>query len=84
MVTVITWMFLIVLAKKQDLSTSLKIGVAKKTRQVTEEQEDEKKESKRQLLLQGKETVQSVSKCLCKRCNCKVSKGKGVRSNGGT
>ncbi len=34
---------------------------------------------KGQLLLQGKATVQGVSKCVCKRCNCEVSKSKSKK-----
>ena len=44
------------------------------TDQVTEEHEDEQKNEQGQLLLQGEETVQGVSKRVCKRCHCKVSK----------
>lgn len=42
------------------------------TDQVIEDREDEDK--KGQLLLQGEETVQGLSKRVCKRCHCKVSK----------
>lgn len=47
------------------------------TGQETDDQEDEKKIKERQLLLQGKKTVQGVPECVCKRCNCQVSQGKG-------
>lgn len=49
------------------------------TDQVIEEQGDEQKNEQGQLLLQGEETVQGVSKCVCKRCHCKVSKGKSKK-----
>lgn len=60
--TGISWMYLTVLAKKQDLSLSLKTEGVRKTRQVTKEQEDaeEKEERKGQLLLQGKKIVQGL------------------------
>jgi len=47
------------------------------TGQETDVQGDDSKIKERQLLLQGEETVQGLSKCLCKRCHCKVSKEKG-------
>ena len=46
------------------------------TDQVTEERGDENQIKEGQLLLQGEEAVQGVSKCVCKRCHCKVSKEK--------
>jgi hypothetical protein len=47
------------------------------TDQETDVQEDENKIKEGQLLLQGEETVQGLSKCLCKRCHREVSKEKG-------
>lgn len=46
------------------------------TGQEIEDQGDENQIKEGQLLLQGEKTVQGVSKCLCKRCDCEVSKGK--------
>lgn len=44
------------------------------TDQETEDQGDEQEDKQGQLLLQGEETVQGLSKRVCKRCHCKVSK----------
>ena len=50
------------------------------TGQEIEDQEDENQIKEGQLLLQGEKTVQGVSECVCKRCHCKMSKGKSKKT----